>query len=282
MTSLRIAAFDGQAVTVGVRTSTAARVLLTAWFASGRSPGDLAARPAQTVALRGATSYRIGLRQPFSSPDCGTTVYRRVRVSTIPAARGGARTRTVKVTGPPCPVPVVESVAVDGWDGRTAAVSVRTSGRGPVEVSSVFTRDGHEAGADTRTLSGRTSYSFTVPATGLGVVECGKRAVFGVRVTTEPAAPGGPREAEILVAGPRCPKPQESPSKPRESPREPAEESPSPEKDPGPARSPEQGRRSPEPPESSGPGPRDSTASSPQPRSPGQRSPEPQDSPPPR
>lgn len=259
VTGLGIAAFDGQAVTVDVRTSTTARVRLTARFASGPSRDALTAAPAQTVALRGATSYHIGLQQPFPSPACGT-VYRRVEVSTVPAAQAGTRTRTRKLTGPPCPAPTVERVAIDGWDGRTAAVTVRTSGRGPVSVSSVFTRDGREATADTRTLSGRTSYSFTVPA-GLGPVECGRRAVFGVRVTTDPAYPGGPREAAVRVAGPRCPKPQESPSAPpkespgpaddpgpaKESPA-PEKESPAPEKDPGPAKSPEPPTsRSPEP-----------------------------------
>ncbi|MEU8178749.1 protein kinase [Microbispora hainanensis] len=261
VTGLGIAAFDGQAVTVDVRASTTARVRLTARFASGPSRDALTAAPAQTVALRGATSYHIGLQQPFPSPACGTTVYRRVEVSTVPAARQGTRTRTRKLTGPPCPVPTVERVAIDDWDGRTAAVTVRTSGRGPVSVSSVFMRDGRAATADTRTLSGRTSYSFTVAA-GLGAVECGKMAVFGVRVTTDPAYAGGPRRAEVRVAGPRCPKPQESPSPPpkespgpakdspapqKESPA-PEKESPAPEKDPGPARSLEPPTfRSPEP-----------------------------------
>ncbi|WP_208761566.1 serine/threonine-protein kinase [Microbispora hainanensis] len=256
VTGLGIAAFDGQAVTVDVRASTTARVRLTARFASGPSRDALTAAPAQTVALRGAASYHIGLQQPFPSPACGTTVYRRVEVSTVPAARQGTRTRTRKLVGPPCPAPTVERVAIDDWDGRTAAVTVRTSGRGPVGVSSVFTRDGRETTADTRTLSGRTSYSFAVPA-GLGPVECGKRAVFGVRVTTDPAYAGGPRQAEVRVAGPRCPKPQESPSAPpkespgpaKESPA-PEKESPAPEKDPGPA-------KSPEPPTSRSPDPRD-------------------------
>ncbi len=271
VTDLGIAAFDGQAVTVDVRASTAARVLLTARFASGPSPDALATAPSQMVGLRGATSYHIGLQQPFPSPACGTTVYRRVEVSTVPAAQGGTRTRTRKLTGPPCPAPAVEGVAIDDWDGRTAAVTVRTSGKGPVRVSSIFTRDGRVAASDTRTLSGRTSYSFTV-ASGLGVVECGKRAVFGVRVTTEPADPGGPRQAEVRVTGPRCPKPQESPS-------EPTKESPGPAKDPSPA-------TSPEPPESRSPEPRDPQTKSPEPRdpepkSPEPKSPEPQDSPPP-
>ncbi|XVQ88211.1 protein kinase domain-containing protein [Microbispora siamensis] len=260
VTDLGIAAFDGQAVTVDVRASTAARVMLTARFASGPSPDALTAQPAQMVGLRGATSYHIGLQQPFPSPACGTTVYRRVEVSTVPAAQGGIRTRTRKLIGPPCPAPAVEGVAIDGWDGRTAAVTVRTSGKGPVRVSSVFTRDGREAAADTRTLSGRTSYSFTVAA-GLGPVECGKRAVFGVRVTTDPADPGGPRQAEVRVAGPRCPKPQESPSGP-------AKESPGPAKDPSPA-------TSPEPPESHSPEPRDPEPRSPEPRDPESKSPEP-------
>ncbi|WP_312847120.1 protein kinase domain-containing protein [Microbispora sp. KK1-11] len=269
VTDLGIAAFDGQAVAVDVRASTAARVLLTARFASGPSPDALTAAPSQTVGLRGAMTYHIGLQQPFPSPACGITVYRRVEVSTVPAAQGGIRTRTRKLTGPPCPAPAVEGVAIDDWDGRTAAVTVRTSGKGPVGVSSVFTRDGREAGSDARTLSGRTSYSFTVAA-GLGAVECGKRAVFGVRVTTDPAAPGGPRQAEVRVTGPRCPKPQESPS-------EPTKESPGPTKDPSPA-------TSPAPPESRSPEPRDPQPNSPEPKSPepgnpGQRSPDPQDSP---
>ncbi|MFG1860131.1 serine/threonine-protein kinase [Microbispora bryophytorum] len=282
VTDLGIAAFDGQAVTVDVRASTAARVQLTARFASGPSPDALAAAPSQTVGLRGATSYHIGLQQPFPSPACGTTVYRRVEVSTVPAARGGIRTRTRKLTGPACPAPAVEGVAIDDWDGKRAAVTVRTSGKGPVGVSSVFTRDGRAAASDTRTLSGHTSYSFTVPA-GLGAVECGRRAVFGVRVTTDPADPGGPRQAEVRVAGPRCPKSQESPSGP-------AKESPGPAKDPSPATSP---TTSPAPPESHSseprsPEPRSAEPRSPEPRSPepksseqldrGQRSPDPQDS----
>ncbi|WP_264294981.1 serine/threonine-protein kinase [Microbispora sitophila] len=268
VTDLGIAAFDGQAVTVDVRASTAARVLLSARFASGPSPDALTAQPSQMVGLRGATSYHIGLQQPFPSPACGTTVYRRVEVSTVPAAQGGIRTRTRKLTGPPCPAPAVEGVAIDDWDGRTAAVTVRTSGKGPVGVSSVFTRDGREASSDTRTLSGRTSYSFTVAA-GLGAVECGKRAVFGVRVTTDPADPGGPRQAEVRVTGPRCPKPQESPS-------EPTEESPGPATSPEPPES-----RSPEPPstEPHSPEPHSPEPKSPEPHDPGPRSPEPSDGP---
>ncbi|MBD3144216.1 serine/threonine-protein kinase [Microbispora bryophytorum] len=266
VTDLGIAAFDGQAVTVDVRASTAARVQLTARFASGPSPDALAAAPSQTVGLRGATSYHIGLQQPFPSPACGTTVYRRVEVSTVPAARGGTRTHTRKLTGPACPAPAVEGVAIDDWDGKRAAVTVRTSGKGPVGVSSVFTRDGRTAASDTRTLSGHTSYSFTVPA-GLGAVECGRRAVFGVRVTTDPADPGGPRQAEVRVASPRCPNSQESPSGP-------AKESPGPAKDPSPA-------TSPAPPESRRPESRSSEPKSPEQPDRGQRSPDPQDSPPP-
>ncbi|GIH66650.1 serine/threonine-protein kinase [Microbispora siamensis] len=276
VTDLGIAAFDGQAVTVDVRASTAARVLLTARFASGPSPDALAAQPAQTVGLRGATSYHVGLQQPFPSPACGTTVYRRVEVSTVPAAQGGIRTRTRKLTGPPCPAPAVEGVAIDDWDGRTAAVTVRTAGKGPVRVSSVFTRDGREASSDTRTLSGRTSYSFTVAA-GLGPVECGKRAVLGVRVTTEPADPGGPRQAEVRVAGPRCPKPQESPSDPAKESPGPVKESPGPGKNPSPATSPEPpDSHSPQP---HNPEPKSPEPHSPEPHSPEQHSPEPGDSP---
>ncbi|WP_182909141.1 serine/threonine-protein kinase [Microbispora sp. H13382] len=270
VTDLGIAAFDGQAVTVDVRASTTARVLLTARFAAGPSPDALTAAPAQTVGLRGATSYHIGLQQPFPAPACGTTVFRRVEVSTAPAARGGTRAQTRRLTGAPCPAPAVEDVAIDRWDGRAAAVTVRTTGRGPVRVSTVFTRDGRSTAADTRTLSGRTSYSFTVAA-GLGPVECGKRALFGVRVTTDPAYPGGPRQAEVGVGGPRCPRPQESPSGQ-------GNESPTPPKTPDPPKSPDPPRSdtptTPDPPRSPVPG-------DPGPREPGRQSPDPQDSPPP-
>ena len=189
------------------------RVLLTARFASGPSPDALAAAPSQTVGLRGATSYHIGLQQPFPSPACGTTVYRRVEVSTVPAARGGTRTHTRKLTGPACPAPAVEGVAIDDWDGKRAAVTVRTSGKGPVGVSSVFTRDGRTAASDTRTLSGHTSYSFTVPA-GLGAVECGRRAVFGVASRPIRPIPAG-------RARPRCGSPAPGARSRRSRPRGP-------------------------------------------------------------
>ncbi|WP_182886298.1 serine/threonine-protein kinase [Microbispora sp. H10885] len=115
VTGLGITSFDGQAVLVDVRASTTGRVLLTARFASGPSPAALVAAPPQTIALRGATSYRMGFQQPFPSPACGTTVHRRVEVSTVPAARGGAGTSvaTRTVAGPRCPKPDV-SPAVPG------------------------------------------------------------------------------------------------------------------------------------------------------------------------
>ncbi|MBO4275889.1 hypothetical protein GSF24_35560, partial [Microbispora triticiradicis] len=131
VTGLGITSFDGQAVTVDVRASTTGRVLLTARFASGPSPSALVAAPPQTIALRGATSYRMGFQQPFPSPACGTTVHRRVEVSTVPAARGGAGTsvETRTVAGPRCPKPDVSPAGPGNSPGpRESPVPAGTPG----------------------------------------------------------------------------------------------------------------------------------------------------------
>ncbi|MEW9532316.1 protein kinase [Microbispora sp. NPDC049125] len=206
VTALGITRFDGRAAEFRVAASTTARVLLTARFSDGPSPGSLTARPPETIALEGARTYNTGLQYGFATPACGTTVYREVRIETVPAAAGGARGKLVKVAGPPCPPPAVESLAISRWDGASAAVAVGAGGTGPVKVSTRFTRDGEAAGDDTRTLTGKRSYAFTVKS-GIGPVACGEVAVLGVRVSTDPAAPGGPQTREIRVPGPRCPPP---------------------------------------------------------------------------
>ncbi|MEV7807596.1 serine/threonine-protein kinase [Microbispora sp. NPDC088329] len=290
VTGLGIAAFDGQAVTVDVGAGTTARVLLTARFASGPSPDALAATAPQTVALRGATSYHIGLQQPFPSPACGTTVYRQVRVSTVPAARGGTRTRTEKLTGAPCPAPAVEGVEIDAWDGTTAVVGVRSATKDPVDLHVAFVRRVTYAGrtstardAEDRTLSGSRRYAERFTATfgaPRGAPRCGYVEVRSVSVT---ASPGGTtRSATRTVTGPRCPEPQGSPSGASGS--GPGKESPSPPTTPDPRESPSSGPpRSPAPdnPGSGGPRPDDPRPDDPGPRNPGRQSPDPQDSPPP-
>ncbi|ETK35710.1 serine/threonine-protein kinase [Microbispora sp. ATCC PTA-5024] len=206
VTSLGVTGFDGQAATVRVRANGPGRIVLTARFAEGPSPDGLLGGDPQTIPLEGARSYEPGVQQAFPAPPCGTAVYRQVEVSTAPAASGGARRKVVKVTGAPCPAPSVRGATITGWDGRQADVAVTTDGVGPVGVTARFTRDGEPAGAVTRTISGRTSYAFSLKGS-LGRLECETTSVLGVRVTTRPPASNGPQTREVRVEGPKCPPP---------------------------------------------------------------------------
>ncbi|GII78200.1 hypothetical protein Sru01_31820 [Sphaerisporangium rufum] len=207
---LALAGFDGRTATVRLRTSTTLGVTLTARFAEGPSRADLVPGATRTLTLTGATAYNRAVDGGFTAPACGTTVYRQVTLATTPKARGGAVSRVVAVRGPACPPPTVDGLAVE-WNGRTAEVTMRTSGPGAVRVAAEFTRREGEGTAKvvdraTRTLTGRTSYSLAMRGD-LGDVECGAAAWLGVRVSTDPAAAGGARSREIRVAGPKCPPP---------------------------------------------------------------------------
>ncbi|WP_230984033.1 serine/threonine-protein kinase [Microbispora oryzae] len=209
VTGLGVTRFDGQSATVRVGANTTARVLLTVRFAEGPAPDRLVAGDPQTIPLEGARSYEPEVQQAFPAPRCGTSVYRGIEAVTVPAAAGGTARRTVKVAGPPCPPPTVEDVEIDGWDGRAADVGVKTGGTGPVRVSAAFGRDGKTVATDTKTLSGKRSYSARFTRD-LGPVDCGTTAVFEVRVTTDPPAAGGPRTRTVRVPGPACAPPSVS------------------------------------------------------------------------
>ncbi|MEZ0076851.1 serine/threonine-protein kinase [Planotetraspora sp. GP83] len=206
VTSLGISGFDGQSATIHVKTTTTGKVTLAVRFSEGPAPDELLAASPQTIPLEGATSYDPGVQHGFATPKCDTTVYRRVEAATVPKAAGGTRSKVVKVKGAPCPPPTVESLSITGWDGGTAAVAVKTGGPGKVKVSTEFSRDGKTVDTDSRTLSGKTAYSFGV-AGDLGPVDCEKVAVFGVRITTDPAAANGTQSRETRVTGPKCPPP---------------------------------------------------------------------------
>ncbi|MCW2878953.1 MAG: Serine/threonine protein kinaselike protein [Sphaerisporangium sp.] len=204
---LSVVAFDGRTATVRVRTSTPEKVTLTVRFAEGSSPSGLTSGGPKTFVLAGATSYTQASDGGFAAPACGRTVYRQVTVSTAPKAEGGSKSKVVSVRGGPCPPPSVDSVSVD-WNGRAARIAVRAGGPGVVRLAAEFTRREGEGSAKvvdraSRTLSGDTRYSLTVPGD-LGDVACGTTAFFGVRVTTQLPAANGTQFKEVRVAGPKC------------------------------------------------------------------------------
>ncbi|WP_218004711.1 serine/threonine-protein kinase [Microtetraspora niveoalba] len=211
---LGVGGWDGRSAAIRVRTTNGGAVTLAVRFSEGTSPDELRPVTAQTIPLEGATSYSPSVQHSFADPACGTAVYRRVEASTVPRAPGGTAAATVRVKGPACPPPAVRSVAIARWDGTAATVEVATEegagGTGPVEVIAEFTRDGATVARDTRTLSGRTSYSVELTP-GPIAVDCGTTAVLGVTVRTEPAAVGGVRTSRTRVTGPPCADPEESP-----------------------------------------------------------------------
>ncbi|MCC5578684.1 protein kinase [Microtetraspora sp. AC03309] len=210
--ALGVSGWDGQSATIRVRTTTGGAVTLGVRFSEGPSPDELRPVTAQTIPLEGATSYSPGVQHAFAAPACGTTVYRRVEAATVPKAAGGTAAATTKVTGAPCPPPAVRSVTIKEWDGAVATVEVGTGGAGgtgAVKVFAEFTRDGTTVARGTRTLSGRTSYSFDLTTDPI-TVECGTTAVLGVKVRTEPAAAVGAQVKETRVPGPACAPPSAS------------------------------------------------------------------------
>ncbi|MFD1118916.1 hypothetical protein ACFQ3A_31495, partial [Sphaerisporangium aureirubrum] len=207
VSGLAVAGFDGNAATVRLRATTGQNVTLTARFAQGPSRGDLNPASTRTVVLAGATAYTRVVDGGFTAPACGTSVFRRVSVSTAPQSSDGSAAKTVEVKGPACPPPAVENLAVN-WNGRSAAINVRAAGTGPVRVAVEFTRQDGEGAARvvdraSRTLTGETTYAFSVSGD-LGEVACGKAATFGVRVTTDKPATNGTVVKETRVSGPKC------------------------------------------------------------------------------
>ncbi|WP_214106326.1 serine/threonine-protein kinase [Acrocarpospora catenulata] len=202
VTGLAISSFDGQSAALRVRASGSRPVTLTVRFAEGPDADHLVARPDQVLPLSGMTTYTPVVQAAFTAPACGTSVLRRITVVTVPKA--GPVSKSKEVKGEPCPPPAVESVAISGWDGKSAGIDVKTDGLGPVKVVAEFTRDGKGMGAKSTTVSGKKAYPLTVKAPDLGEVACETSARLSVRVTTTPAAANGPQTKEVTVTGPKC------------------------------------------------------------------------------
>ena len=197
VTSLGITGFDGQSATIHVRAANDKKVTLTVRFSEGPAPDALEPLPPQTIPLAGATSYGTGVQQGFAAPACDTTVYRRIEARTSPAAPGGKQTKSLRVTGPPCPPPTVDSITISGWDGAEVDADISTGGTGPVRVTVQFRRDGSLVETVTRTLRGRTAYSFSASAD-LGPADCERKVTeFSAVITTDPGSADGPQRASI-------------------------------------------------------------------------------------
>ncbi|GAA4581784.1 hypothetical protein GCM10023194_14130 [Planotetraspora phitsanulokensis] len=197
VTRLGITGFDGQSATVHVRAANDKKVTLTVRFLEGTGPDDLKPLPPQVIPLAGATSYDTGVQQAFPTPECDTTVYRRVEAGTSPAAPGGTQTDSVRVTGAPCPPPPVDSVKISDWDGTEVDADISTGGPGPVRVTVQFGRNGEVVDTVTRTLHGRTAYSFSASAD-LGPADCRRKVTeYTAVITTEPGAANGAQRASI-------------------------------------------------------------------------------------
>jgi serine/threonine-protein kinase len=214
VSGLSIMGIDANGTTVDLRASTSASVVLTVGFAEGQNPDRLKETPPRTFTLAGLKTYSHTVPHTFTAPACGQTLYRRVTVFTSPQAAEGVRSRTMKVSGEPCPAPSVESVDIATWNGAAATVRIRADGPGEVRLTATFTRresrgdEGGEGsakvlGTRARTLSGKTGYSvsLSIPAS---KVACGERALFGITVVTDRPAANGTQVKEVSVEGPEC------------------------------------------------------------------------------
>ncbi|GAA4564648.1 serine/threonine-protein kinase [Planotetraspora kaengkrachanensis] len=197
VTRLGITGFDGQSATIRVRAANDKKVTLTVRFLEGPAPDDLRPLPPQVIPLAGATSYDTGVQQGFPTPECDTAVYRRVEATTSPAAPGGTRAESLRVMGSPCPSPTVDSIKISNWDGTEVDADISTGGTGPVRVTVEFSRNGEAVDRVTRTLRGRTAYSFSASAD-LGPADCARKVTeYTAVITTEPGAANGPQRASI-------------------------------------------------------------------------------------
>ncbi|MBB5133267.1 serine/threonine-protein kinase [Thermocatellispora tengchongensis] len=207
----KISSFDGGRGTLTLHAPAAATVTVTATFAEGPSPDRLVATAPQTFTLTGATRYSRVLTHAFNAPACGTRVYRRLTVTTVP---GGTVTSTTQVRGVPCSAPSVSELRVLSWNGSSGSIRVRASGRGPVRLTVTYTRRDDDGPArtldiETRELRGRTTYTVKVSREAARPA-CGHRAHLGILVSTSLTAANGPQVSEAVVEGPSCPAPAPS------------------------------------------------------------------------
>ncbi|MFI6513117.1 protein kinase [Streptosporangium sp. NPDC050855] len=202
---LSIPRIDAHGAVIRLRASTTGDVTLTVTFAEGPDPGRLVEAPPRTVVLGGSTSYSHALPYAFADPACGHTVHRRVTVSTVPGAPGGAFGRTEEVRGEPCEPP---AVSITSFDGTTVAFQVTTSGPAPVTVRLGFAQGpGGAHGtppSDTRELklSGDTEYAREVTGKFGEPQGCDGHATRLVTITTLPVGAVSSRTA--LVDLPPC------------------------------------------------------------------------------
>ncbi|GLW08423.1 hypothetical protein Misp01_35530 [Microtetraspora sp. NBRC 13810] len=233
VSALSIASFDGGKGTINLRAGAATRVTVTARFAEGPAPDRLVEAPAQTFTLSGSSAYAPVVAHAYAAPPCGTTLYRRLTVTTSPG--GGTASRTTTVAGVPCSAPAVRDVRVVAWNGSAGTVRVTVDGTGPVRLSVSYTRrddDGLARTRDTETRTLKGSRTYTVALAGEpGAVACGRRAHLGVVVTTSRAAANGPQVSEAVLDGPACPRP--TPGEPDETSETGGGETPPPDEPPG-------------------------------------------------
>ncbi|GAT66972.1 serine/threonine protein kinase-like protein [Planomonospora sphaerica] len=100
---LAVTGIDPDGATISVRASTTAGVVLTVRFSEGPAEDRQEEAPVRALMLSGSTAYLPVVPHAFTAPPCGRTVLWRVTAETRPQAPGGARSRTVAVTGAPCP-----------------------------------------------------------------------------------------------------------------------------------------------------------------------------------
>ncbi|GAA3038745.1 serine/threonine-protein kinase [Streptosporangium longisporum] len=207
---LSIPRIDAYGAVVRLRASTPDDVTVTVTFAEGPDPGRLAEAPPRTVVLGGSTSYSHALPYAFADPACGHTVHRRVTVSTVPGAPGGAFSRTEEARGEPCEPP---AVSITSFDGTTVAFQVTTSGPEPVTVRLGFAQGpggAHDTPpsdtltSDTRELelSGGTEYAREVTGEFGEPQGCDGHATRLVTITTLPE--GAVSSGTALVDLPPC------------------------------------------------------------------------------
>ncbi|MGN9782057.1 protein kinase domain-containing protein [Nonomuraea sp. ZG12] len=127
---------------------------------------------------------------------------------TTPPATSASATPTGRRSAGATPRPAVQAAGILSWSGSEGSVRVTADGPGQVRLRiSYMRRDGdgpaREMASETRTLTGRTSYTSAVRRD-LGAVACGERAHLAIVAMTEPAAANGPQISEVTVTGPDC------------------------------------------------------------------------------
>lgn len=185
-------------------------------------PGTLLLPPNRSTTQPSPVDVKTTASVPSSTPTPKPTATKTptttatTRSAAPPTPPPDPPTATTTPTAVAARAPAVQAADIVTWSGSAGAVKIAADGTGPLRLRIAFTRrDGDGAARTLHTdlvnLAGRTTYTRGV-LRNLGKVTCGRRAYFGIIVSTEPAAANGPQISEVIVDGAACPTPTPSPT----------------------------------------------------------------------